>query len=65
MTMLMTVELSEKRIGEEVRAIQQAARKLRAGRKHALAFLKRIGADGWPDSPTKINGLKTVRQTQR
>lgn len=62
--MVVTVELSEKRIGAEVRAIQQATRKLRAGRKNALAFLKRIGADGWPNSPTKINGSKTARRVK-
>ena len=61
--MLTTIELSEKRIGKEVHAIQQAARKLRAGRKGALAFLKRIGADGWPNSPTRSNGSKTARRT--
>jgi len=62
--MVTTVELSEKRIGEEVYAIQQAARRLRAGRKDALAFLKRIGADGWPNSPTRFNESKTARRTK-
>ena len=54
--MMITVDLSKRRIGEEVCAIQDAARKLPAGRKSALDFLKRIGADGWPDSPTRGNG---------
>ena len=54
--MMTTVELSEKRIGDEVRAIEAATRKRPASRNAALAFLKRIGADGWPNSPTKRNG---------
>jgi hypothetical protein len=62
--MVITVELSEKRIGDEVRAIRQAARKLRPDRRNALAFLKQIGADGWPNSPTKVNGTKTARRTK-
>jgi len=62
LVMLTTFEPSEKRIGEELLAIQEAARKLRAGRKGALAFLKRIGADGWPNSPTRVNGSKTARR---
>ena len=60
--MMITVELSKRRIGEEVRAVQEAARKLRAGRKSALDFLKRIGADGWPDSPTRRNGSESSRR---
>jgi len=60
--MMITVELSKKRIGEEVRAIQDAARKLQAGRKSAIDFLKRIGADGWPHSPTKLNGSERSRR---
>ena len=62
--MVITVELSQKRIGDEVRAIRQAARKLQANRRNALSFLKRIGADGWPNSPTKVNGTKTARRTK-
>jgi hypothetical protein len=57
-----TIELSKERIGEEVRAIQDATRKLDAGRKGALAFLKRIGADGWPHSPTKRNSAESPRR---
>jgi len=57
-----TVELSKERIGKEVRAIQDAARKLDTGRKGALDFLKRIGADGWPHSPTKRNSAASVRR---
>jgi hypothetical protein len=56
------IELSKERIGEEVRAIQDAARKLNGGRKGALEFLKRIGADGWPHSPTKRNGSESPRR---
>jgi len=41
-----TVELSKERIGEEVRAIRDAARKLDAGRKGALDFLKRTPSSG-------------------
>jgi hypothetical protein len=57
-----TVEISKERIGEEVRVIQEAARKLEAGRKSALGFLRRIGADGWPHSPTKRNGAEGPRR---
>ena len=57
-----TFELSKERIGEGVRAIQDATRKLDAGRKGALDFLKRIGADGWPHSPTKRNGVESRRR---
>jgi hypothetical protein len=60
--MMRTVELSEKRIGEEVRAIQDAARKLPAHRQAALGFLRRIGADGWSNSPTKGNGSAESRR---
>lgn len=59
--MMNTVELSEQRIGEEVRAIQEAARKLGTGRGKAIGFLKRIGADGWPHSPTRRNGVARSR----
>jgi hypothetical protein len=57
-----TIELSKERIGEEVRAIRDATRKLDAGRQGALDFLKRIGADGWPHSPTKRNGVENRRR---
>ena len=60
-----TVELSAKRIDEEVRAIEAATRKRPASRHAALAFLKRIGADGWPNSPTKRNGFPEVRRKKK
>ena len=60
--MMITVELSKKRIGKEDRAIQDAARKLQAGRKSAIDFLKQIGADGGPRSPTKRNGSDRPRR---
>jgi hypothetical protein len=60
--MMNTVELSEQRIGEEVRAIESAIRKRPASREAALAFLKRIGADGWPHSPTRRNGVDRARR---
>lgn len=50
------VELSDERIGSEVRAIEAATRKRPANRRAALGFLRRVGADGWPNSPTKRNG---------
>jgi hypothetical protein len=63
--MMITVELSKKRIDEEVRALQDATRKLPASRRKALSFLKRIGADGWPDSPTRHNGTEGPRRKKR
>jgi len=60
-----TVELSAKRIDEEVRAIEAATRKRPASRQAALAFLKRIGADGWPNSPTKRNGSPEARRERK
>ena len=60
--MMHTVELSEERIDQEVRAIQEAARKVGSSRRKAIDFLKRIGADGWPHSPTRHNGVARSRR---
>jgi hypothetical protein len=57
-----TIELSKERIAKEIGAVEDAARKLDPGRKDALGFLQRIGADGWPNSPTKRNGAESSRR---
>jgi hypothetical protein len=62
---LTTVEPSAKRINDEVRAIEAVSRKRPASRQAALGFLKRIGADGWPNSPTKGIDFPEVRRKKQ
>lgn len=63
--MMNAVELSRDQIREEVRAIREAAGKIPATREAAISFLKRIGADGWPNSPTKANGSSVRRKKKK
>jgi len=60
-----TIELSREQIREEVRAIREAAGRIPPTRKAASNFLKRIGAKGWPSTPSKGNGSSSAARGKK